>query len=107
MDSPASTPSQRQPHWIHSRLNPENPGQPHKGRTKQHQKRQGTSNTNLRPSTAQGQLAYTSCPSDLDWREPIPGYTNTPSAGTAATQKPTRIPERQPWMPNSNSNLTK
>ena len=33
MDSPASTPSQRQPHWIHSRLTPEHLGQPQKGRT--------------------------------------------------------------------------
>ena len=33
MGSPASTPSQKQPHWRHSRLSPEHPGQPQKGRT--------------------------------------------------------------------------
>ena len=37
----------------------------------------GDTKTNPCPSTAQGQLAYTSCLSDLDWRVPIPGHTNT------------------------------
>ena len=57
MDSPASTPSQRQPHWIHSRLTPEQPGQPAERLHHQHQKMTGGTKTNPRPSTAQGQLA--------------------------------------------------
>ena len=89
MDSPASTPSQRQPHWIHSRLTPEHPGQLQKGRTTNTKKMTGGTKTNPRPSTTQGQLAYTSCLSDLYWHELIPVHTNTLSAGSAATQKPT------------------
>ena len=71
----------------------------------QHQKLTGDTKTNPRPSTAQGQLAYNSCLSDLDWREPIPAHTNTVSAGSAATPEPTQMPQSQPWMPLSNSNL--
>ena len=33
MDSPTSTSSQKQPHWRHSTLTPEHPGQLQKGRT--------------------------------------------------------------------------
>ena len=85
MDSPASTPSQRQPHWIRSRLTPEHPGQPAERLHHLHQKMAGDTKTNSFPSTAQGQLAYTSCLSDLDWCELIPAHTNTLSAGSAAT----------------------
>ena len=78
MDSPASTPSQRQPqpHWIHSRSTPEHPGQPQKGRTTNTKNDRGPE-TNPHPSTTQGQLASTSCLSDLDRRKLIPALTNT------------------------------
>ena len=65
MDSPASAPSQGQPHWIHSRLTPEHPGQQQKGCTTNTKKDRGTK-TNPHPSMTQEQLAYTSCLSDLD-----------------------------------------
>ena len=98
MDSPASKPSQRQPHCMW--LTAEHPGQPQKGRTTD-------AKTNPRLSTVQGQPAYTSCLSDLDWHEPIPVHTNTLSACSTATQKPTQIPQSQPWTPHLTSNMTK
>ena len=48
------------------------------------------------PSTSQGQLSYTSCLSDPDWREPITVHTNTLNAGRAATQQPIQTPQSQP-----------
>ena len=65
MDSPASTPSQRQTHWIHSRLTPEHLGQLQKGRTT-NTKNDRDTKTNPHQSMTQGQLAYNSCLSDLD-----------------------------------------
>ena len=106
MDSAASTPSQKQPHWRHSGLTPEHPGQPQKGRSIDTKNDRGHQNQSP-ASTAQGQLAYTSCLSDPDWREPIPVHTNTLSAGSAATQQPILTRQSQPWMPHSHSNMTK
>ena len=102
MDSLASTPSQKQPHWRHSRLTPESPGQPQKGHTTHTKKITGHQN----------KFPPINSPRD-NWRTPVVYqtptvlvHTNTLSAGSTATQQPSQTPQSQPWLTHSISNMT-